>query len=247
MSTPQEMWEAMPPLTKTWLGFSVASTALVAMGTLDPTKMLFYPPLVYQNFEIWRLVSNFLFFGKFSFGFLMQMFILVRFSTSVELEPYKTSRVGGSADYAFALLIMGTCCLIIGAFMGMYFMGPPLIFAVLYLWSRLHPEDPTNIWGFRFAGKHLPWALMAFTILTGGSPVSDVIGVIVGHAYYFLVDVLPRMKGGPIVQTPELFISMIHRATAQPYVQPGGATTTANTGFRGHSWGQGRRLGAANN
>ncbi|GBG32083.1 Derlin-1 [Hondaea fermentalgiana] len=239
MSTPQEMWEALPPLSKTWLGLSVLATLTTELGTISISSLHFAAPLVYRDFQLWRLVSTFFYFGKPSFGFLMSLFMLARFSSSVEMDPFKTSRMGGSADYAFMLMIMGTGCLLISWYMQMPFMAHSLVFGVLYVWSKRHPEDPTSIWGFRFTGKHLPWALMAFTVLIGGSPIPDIIGVIVGHVYYFLVDAYPRMKGGPVVQTPEFLIALVHGATAQPYAAPAGATT----GFQRHNWGVGRRLG----
>lgn len=57
--------------------------------------------------------------------------------------------------------------------------------------------------GMPVKGLYLPWALIALTILTGGSPVNDLIGIAVGHLYYFLVDVLPLSQGIAALQTPE--------------------------------------------
>ena len=56
--------------------------------------------------------------------------------------------------------------------------------------------------GFRFEGLYLPWALIAFTVLVGSNPMTDILGVIAGHLYYFLLEVLPATKGWNVLQTP---------------------------------------------
>lgn len=61
-----------------------------------------------------------------------------------------------------------------------------------------------NVPGFSFEGLYLPWALMAFTVLIGGNPMMDFMGVIAGHLYYFLLEVLPTTKGWNLIQTPAI-------------------------------------------
>lgn len=56
--------------------------------------------------------------------------------------------------------------------------------------------------GFQFQGLYLPWALIAFTVLVGGNPMMDIFGVVAGHLYYFLLEVLPTTKGWHLIQTP---------------------------------------------
>jgi Derlin-2/3 len=58
--------------------------------------------------------------------------------------------------------------------------------------------------GFSFEGLYLPWALIAFTVLIGGSPMMDFLGVVAGHLYYFLLEVLPTTKGWTLLQTPAI-------------------------------------------
>ena len=44
--------------------------------------------------------------------------------------------------------------------------------------------------------------MMGFGVLTGGSPFNDLIGVAVGHLYYFLTEVLPESHGHNPIKTP---------------------------------------------
>ena len=52
---------------------------------------------------------------------------------------------------------------------------------------------------------------MAFTVLTGGSLFNDLIGVAVGHLYYFLTEVLPESHGYDPIKTPNFIRSLVNR------------------------------------
>ena len=43
---------------------------------------------------------------------------------------------------------------------------------------------------------YLPWVLLGFSLLLGNSVSVDMVGIAVGHGYYFLEDVFPRQPGG---------------------------------------------------
>lgn len=92
---------------------------------------------------------------------------------------------------------------------------------IVYVWSRRNATTPVAIWGailingicttshiscvgFQFEGLYLPWALIAFTVLIGGNPIMDICGVVAGHLYYFLLEVLPNLKGWRVLQTPQI-------------------------------------------
>lgn len=107
------------------------------------------------------------------------------------------------------------------------FLGSSLIFMIVYVWSRRYATSPVAIWGktltvlwcrqkplcshhcccstgFRFEGLYLPWALIGFSVLVGNNPIMDILGVVAGHIYYFLLDVLPNTKGWNLIQTPSI-------------------------------------------
>lgn len=60
-----------------------------------------------------------------------------------------------------------------------------------------------------FQAPYLPWVLLAFSIILGSSTVVDIIGIVVGHFYYFFEDVFPNEEHGfRILETPR-FIKLI--------------------------------------
>ena len=190
--------------------------------------------------EVWRLLTTFVFFGKFSFGWLMSMFILLRFGSQVEAEPYRTSGAGGSVDYAWCLVMMALPFYFIGWCFEVPLLGGPMLYSVVYLWGCLYPENPVSMWGIRLKGAQLPWGLAVLQVLTGSSPVGVLMGIFVGHLFYFFADVYPRTNGGQqIIKTPVFFINM---ADAIQGRGPSVGQQHQTTGQ--HNWGAaGQRLG----
>lgn len=98
-------------------------------------------------------------------------------------------------------------------------MQDKFIFSLIYVWAKLVPDSPVAIWGFQFKSANLPWVLMLYHLLTGGSVFSDLIGVAVGHTYIYLKMVLPESHGYDILKTPkwvELMVAKINGWFEEP-------------------------------
>ena len=58
---------------------------------------------------------------------------------------------------------------------------------MVYVWGRLNPHQRMSFLGlFPFTAPYLPWVLLIFSVLLGNPVTVDLIGIAVGHAYYFL-------------------------------------------------------------
>ena len=65
---------------------------------------------------------------------------------------------------------------------------------MVYVWARRNPYVRMSFLGlFSFNAPYLPWVLLSFSVVLGNSATIDLIGIIVGHVYYFLEDVYPRI------------------------------------------------------
>lgn len=72
------------------------------------------------------------------------------------------------------------------------FLGQSLIFMMVYLWGRRNPNVHLNFLGlFNFNAPYLPWVLLLFSFVNNSFPKGDLIGICVGHLYYFMDDVYP--------------------------------------------------------
>ncbi len=76
-------------------------------------------------------------------------------------------------------------------------------FSVLYVWCKNEPDRIVSIWGFPVTSDNLPWVLLGFSILTGGDPFDDLIGIAAGHTYIFLKETLPNSHGYHFLRTPK--------------------------------------------
>lgn len=128
----------------------------------------------------------------------------------------------------------------------------PMVLSVLYVWCQLNKDDIVNFWfGTRFKAMYLPWVLLAFNMIIAGGGIMELVGIIVGHLYFFLMFKYPQELGGPaLLQTPSILKEWfpntsggIHGFGVPP--QPRAQNGNQNRGgiFRGHAWGRGHVLG----
>ncbi|KAK2725454.1 hypothetical protein QYM36_000069 [Artemia franciscana] len=96
--------------------------------------------------------------------------------------------------------------LICAMFVNLLFLGHALTTMLVYVWSRRNPFVRMNFFGLLpFSAPYLPWVLVGFSLLLGNSVVVDLIGIAVGHVYFFLEDVFPNQPGGMrLLKTPRI-------------------------------------------
>jgi len=200
MATTFEDWyKNMAPITRAYMTLAAATTIGCHLEIVSPFTFYFNYALVRENMELWRLFTNFLFFGMFGLDFVFNMFFLVRYARMLEEGSFR----GRTADFAFMLLFGSILLLAVAPYINMPFMGPSLTFMLVYVWGRRNPHVQMSFLGlFRFTAPYLPWVLLLFTFLLSHSAVVDVLGIAVGHVYYYLEDVVPRMYGYRLLRTP---------------------------------------------
>jgi Derlin-2/3 len=86
-----------------------------------------------------------------------------------------------------------------------FFLAPSLSFMIVYIWGRRNPHSILNLFGvLQFNAPYLPWVLLGFGLLLDQSPISDILGILAGHIYYFFEDVYPRYyPNRKLLKTPE--------------------------------------------
>lgn len=265
---PQAWFQSLPVVTRYWFGAALLTTCAANFGFVDPMKLIYVWDNVWNDFQIWRFISPFLFVGKFDFQTLFALYMLCSFSQRYESEPYNTGAGGGTADFAFAMMFGIAATLATFPLIGMLVPTPPmfartLTFFVIYVWSKRHPTAPANIWGIPMKAIHLPFAYLALNVLMGNLYADLLHGICVGHLFYFLVDVVPVVYGKDVLHTPQFLIEKIGVGA---YVAPveqagrGGGAAGNNTwrppgradppqdpgASRGHNWGGGGRALGAN-
>ncbi|CAA7394424.1 unnamed protein product [Spirodela intermedia] len=205
-----EWYKQMPIITRSYLTAAFVTTAACTLEIISPYSLYLNPKLVVRRYEIWRLVTNFLFFGKLDLDFFFHMFFLARYCKLLEENSFR----GRTADFFYMVLFGATTLTIFVFFGGMIpyiseslasiiFLGNSLTFMMVYIWSKQNPFIPMSFLGlFTFTAAYLPWVLLGFTVLVGANTWGDFLGLIAGHTYYYLEDVYPRMTGRRLLKTP---------------------------------------------
>lgn len=87
---------------------------------------------------------------------------------------------------------------ILSPLVSMPFLGQPLSSTLVYIWSRRNPDTRLSFLGLLvFSAPYLPWVLMAFSLFMHGSvPRDEILGIVIGHIWYFFTDVYPPLHNG---------------------------------------------------
>jgi len=232
-ASPEEWYRNLPKVTRAYLTIAFASTVLTHTEMLDVQLVTLDFGRVFNQLELWRLLTNFCFFGKFSLPFVLSMFFLVRYGRELEAKRFE----GRSADMLWFMVLTGLIMVGVAFLLGgMPVLSTSMLSTLVYLWSREYSEQVISIYGmFNVQAFYFPWVLCAIHVVMGGSAVPDLVGIFAGHVYYFLEDVQQVRLKAP------LFLSDALDAPA-----PGQRVAQQNrNAFGGHNWGAGgQRLGA---
>ncbi|XP_074589257.1 derlin-1 [Curcuma longa] len=239
MSSPAEFYKSLPPLSKAYGTLCFLTTAAVTFGLLDYRRIaLIYHP-VFTKFQIWRLLTNFFFLGPFSMNFGIRLLMIARYGVQLERGPFDNR----AADFLWMMLFGAFILLVLSAipFFWSSFLGVSMVFMLLYVWSREFRTAQINMYGLvSLQAFYLPWAMLMLDVIFGSPLIPDLLGIIAGHAYYFLTVLHPLATGRNLLKTP----LWVHRLVAslgwgvQPNFrgQPNASNTTGSAAFRGRSY-----------
>ncbi|KAH0518108.1 Derlin-3 [Microtus ochrogaster] len=99
----------VPAVTRAYTTACVLTTAAVQLELLSPFQLYFNPHLVFRKFQVWRLITTFLFFGPLGFGFFFNMLFVYlgprgfRYCRMLEEGSFR----GRKADFVFMFLFGG--------------------------------------------------------------------------------------------------------------------------------------------
>ncbi|CAN0338366.1 unnamed protein product, partial [Ectocarpus sp. 8 AP-2014] len=187
-SSPEELFRRIPPVSKVLIVGMVGTQLSVVLGVCSPNEYALSWPLVWNRFHLWRLFTS----GVFPGASLWLMVSIGMFSTRYEKDGFSMGGGGGSADYAYMLLFGFVC---IEASLLLLFYQPFMIFTqavmfyICYVWSRKNPRMSVSFWGVNINALYVPWVMVAISLVIGSSIFMALLGIAVGHLFYFLVDV----------------------------------------------------------
>lgn len=88
----------VPAVTRAYTAACVLTTAAVQLELLSPFQLYFNPHLVFRKFQVWRLVTNFLFFGPLGFSFFFNILFVYPAPCGHRLGGGQARRAGRAPD-----------------------------------------------------------------------------------------------------------------------------------------------------
>ncbi|CAK1551090.1 unnamed protein product [Leptosia nina] len=194
----------IPPVTRVYTTACVITTLAVQLNLVSPFQLYFNPTLIFTKYQIWR------------------------YCRMLEEGSFR----GRTADFV-VMFIFGAALMIFCAFfINLLFLGQAFTIMIVYVWSRRNVFIRMNFFGImNFQAPYLPFVLLGFSVLLGNSISVDVVGMAIGHIYYFLEDVWPRQaRGQKLLKTPNFLKKLFDPEPETEYeplpelanVRPGG-------------------------
>lgn len=198
-------FQQSPKLTKILTLSSIAISLLTWFEVVTPLGLYLNYNLIFKKFQIWRIFSNFFYFGDFSLSFIFHMLIFFRNSKLLEKKVFR----GNAPDYLYFILFCMLFLLLFSSFTNVFFLSQSLSFAMTYYWGRKSKTTNVEFMGlFTFRAPYLPYFYLAISLLLGDDFKNDAYGLIVGHLYFYFKEIIPRIsdiKGLQLLQTPNFF------------------------------------------
>jgi len=185
----------IPPVSRVYFTSAFLTTAFCAIEVINPYYLYYSTDLILEG-QLWRLFSPFLFFGLFSVDFIFNMYFLVRHCRQLEEGDFR----GKPSQFVLMILFgIGMTCMLTPFLQSHNFLGSALTFMMTYVWGRRNEDVRMSMFGvISFTAPYLPWVMLAFGFLVGNAIDMSLVGIMVGHTYYFLQYVFPvvaEMRG----------------------------------------------------
>ncbi|VDL95093.1 unnamed protein product [Schistocephalus solidus] len=190
-----DVYYGIPRLTRYWLTGTIVLSLLGKLGLINLFWLILDWSKFFYEFQIWRPVTALFFYPvtpQTGFHFLINLYFLYTYSSRLE-----TGR-SSCLSQCFSR-IQRTAC---GICLPLLF--EPMVLSVMYVWCQMNREAVVQFWfGTQFKALYFPWALVVFNIIIRGSALMELVGIFVGHVYYFFAHQYPQEFGGPLLlKTP---------------------------------------------
>ena len=163
---------------------------------------------VYTQYEIWRLITTFLYIGQPSPKIIFDYYIYYKRMKSTERKFIRNKKLSEFIMMLIYLMIITHICNFIGyAFFGLKsnkFLSHKLMFSIILINSKRNPEKMFRFYFAKIPNKFVPYFLFTIRTLKSGKYLSNLIIFIPGLAYYYLKDVIPKWNNNlDIFITPQ--------------------------------------------
>ena len=176
-----------PPITRYFILSSAVITVLSSAfnGNRWPRFLHFeWTPFLFQ-FQWWRVVTAFLFFGQLDIFYPLTMQFVWQHMGQLERLSSKNPE-----DFVVMTVFGALALILLYPLLGisMKMVGHNLATFYVYIWARTFEGSDVNFMDFfTLKAEMMPWFFCLQTFLLEQEvPLADLIGIVVGHIYYYL-------------------------------------------------------------
>ncbi|CAG9313293.1 unnamed protein product [Blepharisma stoltei] len=173
-----------PPVTKVLVGSALITSTLCSLNFLEAHDLFFDMNLIIEKYEFWRLFTTFTYFGNFGIGTFISLFTYFQNCKMLEVMMFQ----GQLAEFLNFILVSCSLLLILAPMFNLFFLSDALFMCIMYLLSKRNRQGRFMLIGLPI---DIPSTFLPYVFLMFGFSKSKIIGMILGHLYYYFEDVLP--------------------------------------------------------
>mmetsp|Transcript_8875 Transcript_8875/g.13231 ORF Transcript_8875/g.13231 Transcript_8875/m.13231 type:complete len:209 (+) Transcript_8875:35-661(+) len=183
-----ELFGYVPPVTKYICLSALATSTLCSLHFIGMQDLFFDTNLVLEKLEIWRVFTTFTYFGDFNIFTFLNLFMLFQNCKMLEVMIFQ----GAKAEFLNFILFSSSMLLLLAPFLNLLFLSESLLMCILYLLSKKNREGQ---FGFLFMPMlRIPSTFLPYVyLMLGMFSRSLVVGMSIGHLYYYFEEVLPKL------------------------------------------------------
>ena len=198
------------PITLIYLLSTGIVTILSNMN--EESDILKYMKLDYKkiinNFELWRLITTFLYIGKPSPKLIFNYFLYYKRMKSTEKKYLKNKKLSEFIMLLIYLMILSHISNFIAylffKFKPNSFLSNQLMFSIILINSKRNPEKMFKFYWARIPNKFVPYFLFTMRTIRSKKIMKNLISFIPGISYYYLKDVIPKINNNfDLLVTPK--------------------------------------------
>ncbi|KAK1733086.1 Der1-like family protein [Skeletonema marinoi] len=222
---PIQWFHSLPPVTRLWLGSTLTVTALANFDVLQWTDLDLThltdvlgkasnntsssSVLLFGRLEIWRLLTCFLYIGKFGWHSIINLHLMTQISSRYE----SMGQFAQEESLLHRIKIIHNYCNNNNATIKTTTIHT--IQKGKHPTTYHYPQHNVNLFGVVMKAAYLPFAylVMGYALSNGEVVPMDMIhGMFVGHLYYYLACVVPTVlgRGRVVIWTPGVLIDLCH-------------------------------------
>ena len=218
----KQLYFSLPPLTRYYLTiiFLLAFNLTYMPQFLIVQHLILDYNKIFHKLQIWRLFTNLLIIGPFSTGFLFFCFFFYSNVRSLEIQAIKLRRY---AEFIMMLFYITLSLNLINIITTYYFgfrsnftLAHQLLYALVYIDSKREPQKNVMIYFITIKNCYVPYAFLLFSLITGGSIIENIIGIVAGHIYFFFKEIAPIQNGIDLLKTPKFLVDLSEKYITDP-------------------------------